>query len=226
MVSGDPHPTCTATLIGLTTLLIAAHCVDDNPDISLAFGSRTINARCVMAPAWNSEDDKGVDLALCVLANAVQGMTFERISFRLPAIGEALVLSGFGCTEEGGEPDGELRLGWAPAQNRPPGLSHSPGTLYTVASIEDGQSALCPRDSGGPLFRMPGAIDGPREVIAVNSATTYAHGVSLFAALGAPANAAFIRDFAAGEYTPDRSRTPIPVLICGVNMDRGCEIAP
>ena len=50
---------------------------------------------------------------------------------------------------------------------------------------------------------MGTTTDGPREIIGVNSATTFDRGVSLFAALGASGNRAFIAVFAAGTLTPD-----------------------
>ena len=226
MRAWDPAPTCTASLIGPTTVLIAAHCVDDNPEIRLESSAGSVIGLCIIAPGWNSEADNGSDLALCTLNRAVMGITYERVSFNLPQVGQTVYLTGFGCTEEDGGRDGVLRLGSAPAQNRPEGFAVSTGTLYTVASIDDGQAVLCPGDSGGPLYVMRGTIDGPRSIIAVNSATTFERGVSLFAALGAPANAAFVQSFANGEFTKDMQGQLVPQEVCGLNLDLGCKVEP
>lgn len=210
---GSDNPTCTATLIGPGTILIAAHCVDDNPRVRFVRDADVVRSLCVIAPGWRGEVDNGSDIALCLLERSIRGIPYERVSFDLPRVGQIAHLTGYGCTEQGGERDGILRLGEAPIQNRPPGFRHSPGTLYTVASVAAGQAVLCPGDSGGPLYVMGGTLDGPRSVIGVNSATTFDRGVSLFAALGAPANAAFIRSFAEARGQQ----------ICGVNLELGCK---
>jgi hypothetical protein len=219
----DPHPTCTAALVGPATVLIAAHCVDGSPRIRLKTSSGVVEGICKIAPGWSSEADTGSDLALCLLRQHVSGVVFERVSFTLPSVGQLVAITGFGCTEEGGQRDGVLRMGTAPAQNRPAGFAESIGTLYTIAAIGDGDAVLCPGDSGGPLFVIGATTNGPREVIAVNSATTFDRGVSLFAALGAVHNQSFIRSWASGELTPDASGQPIPQDVCGINRDRDCK---
>lgn len=210
---GESVPSCTAALVGPSTMLIAAHCVDDNPNIRLRNGLASVRGRCVLSPAWRSNADTGVDVALCVLEHKITGISYESISYTLPNIGQDVYVTGFGCTWEGGPSDGKLRIGRAPAANRPSNFPQSPGTLYTASAIQAGQAVLCPGDSGGPLFMFSGTLDGPRRIIAVNSATTFSAGVSLYAALAAPANINFIQQFAA-KYNQQ---------ICGVNLQLGCR---
>lgn len=219
----DPNPTCTAALVGPSTILIAAHCVSSSPRIRLSSGTVRVEGICQTAPGWSSNTDTGADIALCLLRRPVSGIVYERVSFTVPAAGQQVTVSGFGCTEEGGPRDGTLRLGTAPIKARPAGFRDSPGTLYTVGSITGGDAVLCPGDSGGPLFLMGSSTDGPREIIGVNSATTFDRGVSLFAGLGATGNRAFIEDYASGKLTPDSAGRPIERAICGVNLDADCK---
>lgn len=219
----DPNPTCTAALIGPSTMLIAAHCVSSSPRIRLSAGVVSVEGICQTAPSWASNSDTGADVALCLLRHPVTGIVYERVSFTLPTSGQKVTVSGFGCTEKGGQRDGKLRLGTAPIKPQPAGFRDSPGTLYTVGSIAGDDAVLCPGDSGGPLFLMGTTTEGPREVIGVNSATTFDRGVSLFAGLGAPGNRAFINDFAAGKLTPDAAGRPVAQVICGVNLEVDCK---
>jgi hypothetical protein len=204
--------TCTATLIGPATVLLAAHCVANNSQIAFRAGSVTVRGICRHAPDYDDGVNMGSDIALCLLRNNVLGIAYESVSFSLPNVGEELTLSGYGCTAEGLHSDGIFRIGNSIAINPPPSLIHFKGTLYTQSRIDAGQAVLCPGDSGGPLYRMSGEIDDTRRVLGVNSRTTYSVGISLFAALGYEKNRRFIEDFA----------EDFEQGICGHNLLEGC----
>lgn len=94
---------CTGTLVGPFSVLIAANCVDDGP--------MTIRARFVaIGSAATSVDVVGftmhpqyrfpyADLAVLRLASPVVGITPAKLARRKPAIGKSVTLVGYGEDE-------------------------------------------------------------------------------------------------------------------------------
>jgi hypothetical protein len=138
----------------------------------------------------------------------------------------SVVMSGYGCTNwhmANGAPaadkaDGSLRIGDARLSSVPDGAPPF-GTYYAVvAHLSDGP-ALCPGDSGGPLFSNIDAAhaDGSRLIIGVNSSITMYGGVEyLLSDMAATGTDEFYNFLTAGylkHYPGDK--------ICGVNLKVG-----
>lgn len=201
--------TCTASIIGPATVLLAAHCVKDGAAIRFSADGTTVRGICDQAPGYRS-GDKSHDWALCLLSRRVKGIAFETVNLGTPVgIGVDVLLSGYGCKEQGGKSIKKLLIGVSKTVGRPAGLSPEASTIYSKSEIESGGAVLCPGDSGGPVFRLiDGAVDGKRLVEGVNSRTTYDVGVSLFSAIGSEAGVAFVR-----RWTSENSQP-----ICGLAL--------
>jgi len=210
MVTGG---TCTAALVGPATVLFAAHCLGNNTRIRFRSGSASVRGRCTIAPGYNSSTHHE-DWALCLLERRVTGIVFESVDIsNKPSPGARLMLTGYGCTFEGGNLDGRLRLGFSNVVSRPADLRREPSAIFTRSSIAAGGAVLCPGDSGGPLFRSGDDTTASRQIVGVNSRTTFGYGVSIFSATASSSGASFIRNWASA----------FNQEICGVNRAIGCK---
>jgi hypothetical protein len=205
--------TCTAALIGPATVLFAAHCLGGNTRIAFRAGPTTVRGICSTAPGYNPAIHHQ-DWALCLLQRKVSGIVFETVDVvEKPQPGARVMLSGFGCTVEGGPLDGRLRIGFSDVVRQPAGFRREPSAIFTASSIAAGEAVLCPGDSGGPLFRSGDDTNSSRQIVGVNSRTTFERGVSIFSATASPEGAGFIRGWAAANNQE----------ICGVNRVAGCK---
>jgi hypothetical protein len=206
--------TCTASIVGPSSILLAAHCVDHNSMIRFASAAGSVRGICENAPGFLA-GEASEDWALCLLENPVGGLTYETINIStVPAIGTRIFLTGYGCTQQGGPLDGLLRFGVSTAADRPQVLPPETSTIYTASDITEGEAVLCPGDSGGPAFLIAGNDQSAaRSIVGVNSRTTFAFGVSLLSATGSSAGKEFIEEWA------ERHQQSI----CGVNRDDGCR---
>lgn len=205
--------TCTATVIGPSVIVMAAHCVLTDRAIRFRSGSTSVRAVCQRAPTYNRETHAN-DWALCLLNRPIRAgsIQFESIDTETQyPQGTPVLLTGFGCTFEGGDSDGRLRIG---TSSLAAGPADEPSALQTVSSLGTDAPFLCPGDSGGPVFVFgTSSIDGPRRVIAVNSRTRYAEGSSIYSSLSHPDAVAFVNGFI----------NATGARICGVNLDVGCN---
>lgn len=205
--------TCTAALIGPATVLFAAHCLGGNTRIAFRAGPTTVRGICTTAPGYNTATHHQ-DWALCLLQRRVSGIVFETVDAAAkPQPGERVMLSGFGCTVEDGPLDGRLRVGFSDVVRQPAGFRREPSAIFTASSITAGEAVLCPGDSGGPLFRSGDDTNSARQIVGVNSRTTFARGVSIFAGTASPEGASFVKDWAK---TNNQE-------ICGINRVAGCK---
>ena len=213
MVTGG---TCTATLVGPAAMLIAAHCVGDGERIAFSASNRLIAGICEHAPGYHPITGPGNDWAMCLMEFEIGGIDFERIDIdEVPPPGTVLGLTGYGCTEQGGDLDGLLRIGASRVVDNPvPSWPDEPMTIYTQSDPDAfSQAILCPGDSGGPLFRVGADLGSEREIVGVNSRTTFRFGVSLFSATASEEGRAFLTDWT------DRHGQKV----CGINLDLGCR---
>lgn len=146
---------CSATIIGPRVIMTAAHCVKDNGTIEPAsfrtesalefqIGQGIFKALCNQAPLYrdNTEDH---DMALCK-TDRDMNVKPASVADHGPELEEFVMLSGYGCTQEGGGGgnNGQLRVGEAKVDQLPSGSNH---WFYTRWD-----SAACFGDSGGPSF--------------------------------------------------------------------------
>jgi len=158
---------CTSSLVGPRALLLAAHCVNQGEAIAIAVSGREVTAVCTRAPEYDPVRNASPDYALCLTASEiVETPYFETVSTdaaRL-AVGQEVLLTGFGCTKAGGGGDTSgtvYRVGEASITNLP--------TVTDNRIVTKGQAAVCYGDSGGPAFLQRIQDGGPRIQISVNS---------------------------------------------------------
>jgi hypothetical protein len=165
---------CTATLAhDDRTIVTAAHCVEAGLDgqVVLGEGPNGDPDRHTYAveQAWIHPGWRGAtglvenDIAVLRLAEPVVGIEPVRLGTGAPAMGEAVVLVGFG-RDETGSSFGTRRRG----ENR---VAEILSTLFMTVGTSGDDSGTCFGDSGGPALR-PTA--GGEELVGVNSSISNA----------------------------------------------------
>lgn len=151
---------CTATVVGESVLLIAAHCVSNGATASFSVGPHQYSSKCTHSP--NYKGNATADWALCQVNGKVSGIKFEIVNTdpELYKVGDELLLTGYGCIRPGGGGgnDGTYRIGKAKIKRLPSGNDNDIVTYQGAA--------LCFGDSGGPAFFVK---DADRFVVSVNS---------------------------------------------------------
>jgi hypothetical protein len=254
----DKPRTCTATLVGPNVILTAAHCVDSQSGeprrAELWVASRRLVMRCDMHPLYLKKQYRwpaaraSEDYALCVLDDrGSQPTVFKDVFFevidtsRAPSPGEKVLMTGFGCDKLQLAANGVLD--WVPRtdslrvgdEQLDAGIGRwdaSPAYI-TTRSNKGKEPALCPGDSGGPLFSGVNARSprGARRIRGVNSMVcTQLRGdsercttrlglgewdiISSIAATGTPAFQSWANEWI------ERNASYKP-LVCGVNVKAG-----
>ncbi|MEM8561035.1 MAG: S1 family peptidase, partial [Pseudomonadota bacterium] len=153
--------TCTATLVGPSTVLLAAHCIDYHyARVEFVFGDQEVVGICEHAPGWGGRDESH-DWALCLLQREVSGLAYESVDvYNDVEVGSIVMLTGYGCTTPGGPLDNLLRIGTSKVVERPEvdWLPLESSTIYAESNLADGEAVLCPGDSGGPAFIVSGGL--------------------------------------------------------------------
>ncbi len=203
---------CTATIVGPQALLLAAHCISDNPKGSFTLGANRYNISCSATTRYQKGTDH--DLALCKIDKAVTGVTFETVNIdqNLVKVGDVVQLTGYGCitpnrngSGSGGN-DGIYRIGEATVQTLP-------DSKYSYDFETLGKSALCQGDSGGPAFKYLDQNKKFRVVISANSKGNIVD-TSYLASTSTPASLEFFKTWSASN----------GVKICGVDSSAtGCR---
>lgn len=238
---------CTATFVGPNVILMAAHCVDapySIPSIrpsSLAIDGGQIALHCEIHPDYLNHLPKFMsprgseDYAFCLLGDGIN-LPSSISTFRSEVIdedtklakGEAVLMTGYGCsamTVKDGQitPDGfdsALRIGKAVIDTGANQVENS--SYVTVRSVVGKGVALCPGDSGGPLFTgvRISDPDAPRRIRGVNSAVQAVSSGSttdLISSLSATSTAKF-RTWAMDWIQRRKDNRPV---ICGINAQPG-----
>gem|GEM_PF-1792253 len=246
--SGETVATCTGTLVGPNVALIAAHCVDNPFGVAargarLDVDNRQVPLTCTIHPAYLERDIQFVsprgseDYALCLIDyRGVVPASVKQLRFEVVDAGTAIgagtpvLMTGYGCSDirvvdgelQWDPSDHLLRIGDASIGTAASGSGDSP-TYMTIRSVNATGPAVCPGDSGGPLFSGASAAqaDVARRVIGVNSAVDKerrADGaydiLSFVAAVGNDTFKSWARQWIA------RNADEQPIL-CGVNRAAG-----
>lgn len=168
---------CTAALVGPRALLTAAHCLGSK-NYSVRVNGRKISMKCYNHRSYNTGPAHTNDWALCKLDSAVSGVSvFETLDVTdRPQPNEIVMLTGYGCTQEGGASSQLLLYGYAEVVARPAVVKRENTAFFTKASLQDPTTGalLCAGDSGGPVFKtgVAGPTDRPL-IVGVNSRTHY-----------------------------------------------------
>lgn len=195
---------CSATVVGERVVFIASHCVSNGGAISFTAHANQYKARCAHHPEYRRNST--ADWALCLVDRPVTGVPFEVLGVnKSVAIGDTLLLSGYGCTKPGGGGgnDGIFRIGEATVKGLPASRN------YDI--VTKGGAALCFGDSGGSAYIVKGK---ERFVTAVNSrgdisTMSYLPGV-------------FAKTF--GDWAVEWAKTSNNVRMCGLHADAlGCR---
>jgi len=151
---------CTCVLLGPQVMLTAEHCVARPPGENTGSGS----IRVFNQPGTRHGDclvDSALDLAICEVSDPVEDILFERLNQEpLNASGSPLLLTGFGCTEQG--------IGAGQLRKRLTTFTAFVGPAPETLPLGEG-AQLCGGDSGGPAYiLLSNDHNGPRRVAAIN----------------------------------------------------------
>jgi len=146
---------CTATLVGPTTVLTAAHCIQAGQSHVFYVGSGSYSSASEHPHGSYNATTKAHDIAIVKLASTPSGITPSVISELTPSVGTALTLVGYGITATGATDQGTKRM----ATNTVATIN---STKFRFDGTGSGQGNTCFGDSGGPAF----ATLGGREVVA------------------------------------------------------------
>lgn len=188
-------------------------------------------------PARNPREPRGAeDYALCIInyrgdpPKAIADMRVEVLDITSKlARRSAVLLTGYGCIDTrivngkviATASADVLRVGDASIA-RPPMRYLSDGAYAMIDSRGKPTPALCPGDSGGPMFTGASTLaqTGSRRIVGVNSAIAAGatdradHIVSKISATGTTAFQKWIRDW------QERNAKQAPI-VCGVTRDAG-----
>lgn len=239
---------CSGALIGPNILLTAAHCVEDKQgklrDAMLERHGKRFPMICERHPTYvrrkpirDASSPRGAeDYALCIIdyrgdvPKAIADMHFEVLDTSSTLVRRsAVLLTGYGCVDvrivnskvvSTASAD-ILRIGDASIA-RPPKRGLSDGAYALIESTGKPTPALCPGDSGGPMFVGVSALKpaAPRRIAGVNSAIAPGasgradHIVSKIAATGTTAFREWIQEW-------QRRNAHQALIVCGVTRDAG-----
>lgn len=238
---------CTATLVGPTVMLTAAHCVDDpfGPkarELYLMVDNKKLKFDCEISPDYIKHDPQissprgSEDYALCIakvtgsLPATLAAIRPEVVEVSQPLLkDEKILMVGYGCTElkvVNGEftykpSDKALRIGDERIEKAQKYDAAYPAYSRT-RSLDGKEPALCPGDSGGPVF-SGASTEKPtaqRRVRAVNSAISSEKagaGYDILSLISSTATTSF--DVWARKWLAKQASAQ-PV-ICGINKKAG-----
>lgn len=151
---------CTSTIVGVNTILTAAHCVDDGSSGTVRVRSTNYRVNCTHHPVYSA--NYTLDFALCYSDSDFKNVTFENIntSIAYPRRDDAIILLGYGCLEDGGfdKSFGSLFIGPAIVASTPSG-----NNAYIVTNDV---ASVCYGDSGGAAYSV---TPNTRFIVGVNS---------------------------------------------------------
>lgn len=194
---------CTATVVGETAVITAAHCLDEQTKATIKLADGTsISLNCEAHPSFNSTS-LTFDVAMCLITQKLpSSLPFESVNLDAQDLvpKRSLFLLGYGCRDVTTQAkSGQLYGGLSSIGVLP---SHPGDHIKTKGGV-----VICPGDSGGAAYALADAGQpfGPRSIIGLNSGYWAHVRVSAIEPLSAAAE--FIRSWA------KRNK----IMICGVD---------
>jgi len=135
---------CTATLVGLRTVLTAAHCIQPGQKHRFVVANSYWQAESAQRHPSYAPPSTDNDLGLVLLKQAPP-VKYSSISTTPPTVGQALTLVGYGATSQSGTGSGTKRVGY----NK---VSYLSGQRIMISGSSGSNANLCFGDSGGPTF--------------------------------------------------------------------------
>lgn len=204
LVSLSDGGLCTASVVGPTAVLTAAHCVGHRQAIEVVVSgaARPVRGTCDHPTGDRGyAEDGSADYAMCLLQSRLELDRYETIGLDPSKVDKAarVKLTGYGCTAQGGGVDRVLRIGDADVTAVPGEVNirfEAGGPVLPAPNYfkTRGRAALCPGDSGGATYDDEDADD--RLIIGVNSRVVFATNESLLSATSTEFAVAFFKTWA------------------------------
>lgn len=154
---------CTATLIGKTTLLSAAHCLlDEDGNVDVKAITAYFGNTPYVATSWVAHPDYnhgGSDVAIIKLAQEPAGIIPYALYSQAPVVNQEITIVGYGITADNLSDSGTKRV----AKNLVVGVDDIDINYKGTGS---GYGSICSGDSGGPSFIE---VNGQEIVVGVHS---------------------------------------------------------
>lgn len=186
---------CTATAVSDQVLFTAAHCVSNGQTVRFQsrFDGKTYQARCTNHPRYNSRTTMS-DWALCKVSGSLPAeMPYASFLEKTPAVGEKLLLNGYGAPTVGTHH-------WGPAE-----MTRVRGQDIEICN----RVSLGGGDSGGSLLKWSDDRSGKSgfQVVGVNSRRQVGGNCSYFNRMSDPIFGEWARQYEAAN----------AVKICGIS---------
>ncbi len=185
---------CTASLVGPEVILTAGHCRGNNESVSFNFDGQRHEGRCRRHPQFteNRNDFLNNDFSLCVFSPRIDRVVFADLSPVSVGSNDRVTLQGFGQNRLGTLQVGEARVDQ---------INNKDIQVRSNVKLGGGDSG------GGLLLGEPDLVNGPFQIIGVNSRVETNGITSFFNRVNLQRSQDFFKDFA-----DDNN-----VEICGIN---------
>ena len=142
---------CTGSYISSTAILTAAHCVVSQPKSIVVASLNNIKngVKYYVNPLYNGSVGSPFDMAIVMVDSSLVGSPLPLLISRSPALGESVVVYGYGTDENGKEAIARIKSGDAPL--RAAFTTFEGYNLGTVIITSTGSGSTCEGDSGGPV---------------------------------------------------------------------------
>lgn len=150
--SNNPVIQCTGVYISLTSVLTAAHCLPWETDSVMVASQGNIRSGVYLDyhPLYDGSASSPFDMAVLKVDTPLVGAPTPLLRSRAPEVGEDVVAFGYGFDE----------MGHSFAQRVESGDAILKANYYTYEGYDNGTSvitsngdgAICPGDSGGPVL--------------------------------------------------------------------------